>query len=302
MKESVSISVPLTRSGETAKGVSLMLGAAFLFAILGLLFKLLGPEFRVWDIAMYRFGGGVIVLQALFGWKQNLFKPQNPKMMLVRGITGSITFLTLILAIRLLPLSTAMVFFYSFPAFAAVFSPLLFGNRISIADAMCIAISLIGVVILFDFKFAGGIFGQMMALLAAVFAGLTMALIKELSETHGSVIIYFYFCLIGTVICIGPFSVNPQLPRVAWEWLIVGGIVFTSTTSQLMMTQGLRYCTSWEGGVFMTSELVFVSIIGILILSEPVSWRFWLGGLLILASAVMFNLLKGRKNSQNRYD
>jgi drug/metabolite transporter (DMT)-like permease len=132
----------------------------------------------------------------------------------------------------------------------------------------------------------------MMALLAAVFAGLTMTLIKELRETHGSVIIYFYFCLIGTTICIGPFFVNPQLPKVAWEWLIVGGIVFTSIVSQLMMTQGLRYCTSWEGGVFMTSELVFVSIIGILILSEPVTWHFWLGGFLILTSAVMFNLLK----------
>jgi drug/metabolite transporter (DMT)-like permease len=164
MKESVGISVSLIRSGETAKGVGLMLGAAFLFAILGLLLKLLGPEFRVWDIAIYRFGGGVIALQAIFGWKQNLFKPHNPKMMLIRGITGSITFLTLILAIRLLPLSTAMVFFYSFPAFAAVFSPLIFGNRISIADAICIAVTLIGVVILFDFKFAGGIFGQMMNL------------------------------------------------------------------------------------------------------------------------------------------
>lgn len=300
MKEPVGISVPLIQSGVTAKGVGLMLGAAFLFAILGLLIKLLGPEFRVWDIAIYRFGGGVIVLQALFGWKQNLFKPHNLKMMLIRGITGSITFLTLILAIRLLPLSAAIVFFYSFPAFAAVFSPLLFGNRISMSDALCIAVTLIGVVILFDFKFAGGIFGQMMALLAAVFAGLTMTLIKELRETHGSVIIYFYFCLIGTAICIGPFSVNPQLPGIIWEWVIVGGIVFTSIVSQLMMTQGLRYCTSWEGGILMTSELVFVSIIGILILKEPVTWHFWLGGFLILSSAVVFNLLKGRKNSHRR--
>jgi drug/metabolite transporter (DMT)-like permease len=300
MKESVGMSIPLARSAETAQGVGLMLGAAFIFAILGLLIKLLGPEFRVWDIAIYRFGGGVVVLQALFGWKQNLFRPHNPKMMLIRGITGSITFLTLTLAVRLMPLSTAMVFFYSFPAFAAVFSPLLFGNRISAADALCIAVTLVGVVILFDFQFAGGRLGQMMALLAAVFAGLTMTLIKELRETHGAVIIYFYFCLIGTAISIGPFFVNPQLPKAAWDWSIAGGIVFTSIVSQLMMTQGLRYCSSWEGGILMTSELVFVSLIGILVLDEPVSWHFGLGGLLILASAVMFNLIKGRKNNQSR--
>lgn len=50
----------------------------------------------------------------------------------------------------------------------------------------------------------------------------------------------------------------------------------------------------------MTSELVFVSIIGILILKEPVTWHFWLGGFLILSSAVMFNFLEGRKNSPSR--
>ena len=35
------------------------------------------------------------------------------------------------------------------------------------------------------------------AVTVAVFAGLTVALIRKLRETHGSVIIYFYFCLIS---------------------------------------------------------------------------------------------------------
>ena len=292
MKETGSISAHSPASGDTARGFSLMLGSAFLFAILGLLIKLLGPNYRVWDIAMYRFGGGVIVLYGLFGWQQNLFKPRNPKMMLVRGITGSCAFIALVLAIRLIPLSTTMVFFYSYPAFAAVFSPLLFGERISVGEIVSVVLAILGVAILFDFQFEGGIFGQLMALTGAVFAGLTVALIKKLRETHGSVIIYFYFCLIGTAIAIGPFSVNPQYPTVTPEWFIVGGIIFTSIVAQLLMNQGFRYCKSWEGGLFMTSELIFVSIFGILFLEEPVTWRFWTGGMLILISAAGSNFLK----------
>ena len=151
---------------------------------------------------------------------------------------------------------------------------------------------------LFDFNFEGGILGQLMALVGAVFAGFTVALIKKLRETHGSVIIYFYFCLIGTAVSIGPFSADPQIPNSATEWIIVGGILFTSIVAQLLMNQGFRYCKSWEGGLFMTSELIFVSIFGLLFLGEPFTWRFWIGGMLILLSAAAFNFFKWRSTKQ----
>lgn len=292
MKDASNLTLSPSSSSNTAKGFFLMLGSAFLFAVLGVLIKLLGPDYRVWDIAIFRFGGGVIVLYGLFGWQQNLIKPRNPKMMLFRGLTGSCAFIALVLAIRHIPLSTTMVLFYSYPAFAAMFSPLLFGDRISGGEVISIGLAIIGVAVLLDFRFEGGVFGQLMALTSAVFAGLTVALIKKLRETHGSVIIYFYFCVIGTAISIGPFSINPQLPRVGLEWLIVGGILFTSILAQLLMNQGFRYCKSWEGGLFMTSELIFVTIFGILFLGEPMTWRFWTGGVLILSSAVGFNYLK----------
>ena len=162
-------------------------------------------------------------------------------------MTGSCAFIALVLAIRLIPLSTTMVFFYSYPAFAAIFSPIVFGEKISSGEVFGIALAILGVAILFDFKFEGGIIGQLMAMTGAVFAGITVALIKKLRETHGSVIIYFYFCMIGTVLSIGPFSVDPQFPDLTIEWCIVGGIIFTSIVAQLMMNQGFRYCKSWEG-------------------------------------------------------
>jgi hypothetical protein len=50
------------------------------------------------------------------------------------------------------------------------------------------------------------------------------------------------------------------------------------------MNMGFRYCKSWEGGLFLTSEMVFTSLFGIFFLHELVTWRFLGGGLLILAS------------------
>ena len=76
------------------------------------------------------------------------------------------------------------------------------------------------------------------------------------------------------------------------------GIVFSSVVAQLMMNQGFFYCRGWEGGVFMSSEVIFTAVVGIVFLGDPATTQFWIGGLLILGSVVALNRLKaGKENS-----
>jgi drug/metabolite transporter (DMT)-like permease len=276
-------------------GPLLMLASALLFAVLDGLIKLMGPSFRTWDIAFYRFGFGLVILIGIFGWKGNPFKGNNLKLLLIRGITGSMAFLSLVTAIRLIPISTAMVLFFSFPAFAALFSFLIFGEQISKSEIFCILGALLGAAVLFEYRIEGNVFGQAAGLLAGFFAGLTVCFIKKLRETNGAVVIYLYFCLLGVLITFPGYIRNPHLPRSGIEWLMTGGIVFSSIAAQLLMNQGYRYCKSWEGGLFLTSEVVFTSILGIAFLSEVATWRFGLGGLLIVGSAIFINFARARK-------
>jgi drug/metabolite transporter (DMT)-like permease len=116
-----------------------MISAAMGFAVLDSLIKLLGPSYRTWDIAFYRWGIGFVLLLIISGRQAgNLFKTANLKLMVIRSITGCIAFFSLIIAIRNIPLSTAMVLFFSFPAFAALFAYLMFGDRISRAGVLCV--------------------------------------------------------------------------------------------------------------------------------------------------------------------
>jgi drug/metabolite transporter (DMT)-like permease len=211
-------------------------------------------------------------------------------LLLTRGIVGSIAFIAVISAIRIIPLSTATVIFYSFPAFAALYSPWFFGDRISKIEIICIIMALSGVSVLFSFNLEGALSGQVMALIGAVFAALTVTLIKQLRENHGAVVIYFHFCLVGTAVSLIPFTVAPHLPQSAQDWLLIAGVIAVPVLAQLLMHHGFRYCRSWEGGLLMTSELIFTAIIGIVFLSEPATWHFWAGGLMIVASATILNL------------
>ena len=102
-------------------GPLLMLSAALLYTMVNMLVKLLGPEYTVWSIGFYRFFGGAIMLIAIFGRRQNPYRGHNIRLLIIRGCTGCSAFICAITAIRLLPISTALIIFYSFPAFQPFF-------------------------------------------------------------------------------------------------------------------------------------------------------------------------------------
>jgi drug/metabolite transporter (DMT)-like permease len=281
-------------------GPLLMLSAALLYTVLNVLIKLLGPQFRVWDIGFYRFVGGAVVLLAVFGRRRNLYKGNNIRLLIIRGCTGSAAFICLVTALRMLPISTALVIFYSFPVFSAIFSFLLYGERISRFEVVCMFTVFIGIGILFDFQLAGGFLGQAVGVAAGMFAGLTVSLIRTLREKNGPVVIYLYFCTMGMLVTLPKFIQQPIVPVNAVEWTMVLGIVLISVAAQLLMNQGFFYCRGWEGGVFMSSEVVFTAIVGIVFLKDPVSWRFGLGGLLVLSSVIALNRLMAGKAASNR--
>ena len=277
---------------RTFAGPLYMLTAALMFGVLDGLIKLIGPSYRIWDIAFYRWGMGLALLIIIFGRRSRILKTHNLKLMLVRSITGCIAFLSLTTAIRNIPLSTAMVLFFSFPAFAALFSRQIFRERLTKKEIFCVCGALGGVAVLMGFRLDGNLFGYMMGISSGVFAGLTVNLIKKLRETDGSVAIYFYFCLLGALICFPAYVANPKMPESGVEWLMAGGIAVSSVIAQLSMNQGFRYCKSWEGGIFLTGELVFTAVLGVVFLGEQISGRFWVGSIMILACTVMLNIIK----------
>jgi len=279
-------------------GPLFMLSAALLFTVLNMLVKLLGPEYTVWSIGFYRFFGGVVMLMAFFGRHKNPYRGHNIRLLIIRGFTGCGAFICIVTAIRLLPVSTALVIFYSFPAFSAVASFILYKERLGMPEIACIATVLIGVGILFDLNVSGGLLGQVVALAGAAFAGLTVTFIRTLREKNGPVTIYLYFCTMGILVTAPMFVKHPVLPSTPVEWGMVMGLIFVSLTGQLLMNQGFFYCRGWEGGLLMSSEAIFTAAVGIMFLGDPVSWRFWTGAFLILLSVIALNRLHsiGKKN------
>lgn len=278
----------------TTLGPFLMLSAALQFTVMNFTIKLMGPHFSAWHIAFYRFAGSVLVLLLLFGPRGNPYRGHNYRLLILRGLTGSAAFLCIVAAIRLLPLSTAMVIIYSQPAFAAFFAVWLYGDRIRWSEGGCILLVLAGAWILFEFKASGRPLGEILALLGAIFFGLTVTLIRSLRRHNGPVVIYLYFCTMGMLITLPAFAAHPRLPANPYQWLLLVVLVIFSVTAQVSMNHGYLYCRSWEGGLYMTTDALFSVLAGIVFLGETATWRLYGGGGLILGGVVAISLLNAR--------
>ena len=275
-----------------------MLTAALLFTSMNVLIKLIGNQFTALDISFYRFSIGILLLIAIFGRHANPYKGHNTSLLIIRGVNGSIAFILFVMAIQMLPISTALVIFYSFPIFSVIFSYFLFGEKIDKIGLVCIMGVIIGIGILFDFTLAGNLNGLIVVIAASIFTGMTMTLVRKLRGKNGSVIIYLYLCTVGAMVTLPKFITNPVFPSTGFELIVIFGIIILATSGQLLMNQGFYYCKGWEGGAFMSSEVVFTAMVGIFFLNEPVTKRFLLGTVLIFSSVFILN----RYQSSNKGD
>ena len=222
---------------------------------------------------------------------KNPFAGHNIPLLAARGLSGSVAFFLLVSAFRALPLSTAIVLFFSYPVFAAMFGLIIYKEKFSPTQLACMGVLVAGVAILFDFKLSGSIAGRAMAMAAAVVAGLTVTLIRSLRHKNGPVIIYLYFCTMGTLLTLPMSLAHPIRPAGLLEWGLILGIIGFSVLAQLAMNQGFFYCKGFEGAAYMSSESVLTSLFGILWFNDPVSLRFFAGAFLIVGSGLALNLV-----------
>lgn len=150
----------------------------------------------------------------------------------------------------------------------------------------CLAAAVVGIAVLLDFRGEGSLLGQGAALFSSVMAGLVAVLIRRLRPRNGPMVIYLYLCAVGTVLTLPAFAAAPRVPATPAEWALVAALVATSSVGQLLMNEGFLHCSSWEGGLIMTSEVAFAALVGVAFLGERVGWRLGAGSLLILGSVV----------------
>ncbi len=116
----LTVGLRLIHTNARVSGPVLMIVAALLFTIMSVLVKLMPPNYTVWHLGFIRCFGGMAALVISAGFpgqgrpRTNPYSGHNIPLLILRGCVGSIAFFCVVTSLRILPVSTACVLFYSY--------------------------------------------------------------------------------------------------------------------------------------------------------------------------------------------
>lgn len=281
-------------------GMAIMISAAAAFAVGDIGLKVYSRDLTVWQIAFGRAVVGLtgtIILAGYFG--KNILGA-NRGWLVVLGVLSTSIFLGLATAMKYLPLSVAMALFYLYPAFGALFSPLINKENPSNQDWLAVAVAIAGAFIItrgLPMNHAVSL-GLIFVVVAAAGLGVLINLIRMQIKNNPPYVLYFYVCLASLAISLPMIFFVQSAPVILEGRAIFGLFVWIAPwvlVGQLLTGQGYKYLPVAKGAVLQTLELVFAGLYGVLALSEELSPLMLGGGLMIFLSAVIIARQKAGK-------
>jgi drug/metabolite transporter (DMT)-like permease len=185
-------------------------------------------------------------------------------------------------ALTLIPIGQVVTIEFTMVIWAAILAAIFLGELMTARKVAAIVLGLIGVVTIIR-PAAGEINpGQMIALVAAVGFGISIALVKSLTRTENTLAIIFWMLVIQSVAGLIPTLMYwvPPSPAV-WGWCVV--IAFCGTFSHFCMARAMLYA---DATVVMPMDFLRVPLTataGWLIYGERLDAFTVLGAVLILA-------------------
>lgn len=271
-------------------GTTIMVLAALFYGSASTTIKLTANYLTTWQTAIGRFYLGLLLIPMMAGLTDLKMFGQDRRLLVIRGICGTMSFLLLVQAMKTVPLSVGMILFYLWPIFCCILSPWIAQEPISRREWPLVFGAIVGIAIIFwpDKSALGLRVGHMLALGSALFAGLAIILARRLGRNNHPLVLYFYFCIAGGAICTGPLLAQkgPILPASVIGWLGMAGVAVFSSAGQVFMNQGMKVLNASRTGVIMMIEPIFTCILGVVLLQETLSVRLIVGAGFILFSGV----------------
>jgi drug/metabolite transporter (DMT)-like permease len=239
-----------------------------------------------------RFAAGVAVVGTLAFAGRAPLAFVNVRLLLVRGVTGSIAVYTSFLAIERLGLARGSVLSYTYPLFAAVGGAIFLKERVRPLGWAALAAAVGGMVLLRW----GGIGGDgtvdplaplwyAIVLGGSVVAGLAVVAVRRLTLTDSAPAIFFSQSLVGFWVTFVPALARPAAftPRLALLLLALG---LVAAAAQLAMTWSYGRVDVATGSLLGMLAPVINVAVGVLAFRETLAPVEALGAAVVLVACV----------------
>lgn len=267
-------------------GFLLMLLATLDYAIMNGLLKEAETTLSDGTVLFYRFLFSLLILLPIILFKKSVsIKPKNIKLLLLRGMSGFVTTLCLVYALRSLPSATVILLSDTAPLFVPLILFLIYKNKITVLQVASICIGFTGVLfILHPGAHSLGSLSSLIGLCSGFLLAIGVVLMRRLSKTDSSISITAYYCLVSAICSIVFFKVRIH-GFTTDDYLLFVGIGLAATIYQVSIAKALAYLPASTVSPLLYMAVVFGSVGDYVFWHVTPEWFTFVGFALILMSA-----------------
>ena len=283
------------------RGIVWLSIGTFLFSITDVIVKLLGRKFDPLELALFRYGIGMVILTPIF-IKMGLEKLKTQKIGLhiFRMLLAMLAQLGVFVTVINIPLADATAIFFSKPLFTTVIAVFLVSEIVSKRRWSATIIGFLGVIIMV--RPGNGSINPIV--LVGVATALTFAianvLIRVLSKTEPPNRILFYYHIGGILVFTGPAIWVWKTP-IGIEWVLLIAISVLTTIGMTCFIRAFSIGEANAVGPIEYVKLIFAACFGYFIFGEIPSLWTGIGALLIIASAIYIARDEAQNKAQSKW-
>ena len=309
-----------TQRNRPTAGITTLVFGLFMLSFQDVIIKAFSDQYSVLQIVFIRCSVAlvpiVIAILWISGWRG--FVAYEPRLLLLRGLCGFLSYLGYYLAIAALPLAEVVTIVFSAPIFITVLSVVLLKERVGARRWSAILVGFLGVVVVV------GPSGQIadLAVILALLTALTYALMSIVTRHVGgsdapwtmslySVVVFILGSVVASLlVAVFEPTFNPE--DLSLQFLLRPWVVPATTDLLLMIFIGLNwsvgsYCLAKAYSVapvsvvapFEYTYIIWAVLFGFLIWSEVPAVTTFIGLGLLISSSLYILRRELRTRDQN---
>ena len=283
------------RTDDVPRGIVLMIVATILFAGASAASKWLVGIYPVGETLFIRSLASLITGAAMILPMSGLsvYATQRPRDHILRGMSQSVSQLSLLLAFSLMPLAGAVAINFSSPLFAALVSIVWLRERAGFARWAALLIGFVGVLIVTNPGANSLTLGALFALVNAIMYGSVTVAVRGMTRTESANTL-----VIWQLTALAFF--HSFLLIFGWRWptpfdaVLLFGTGFTNAVGQWFWTKALHLAPAAAVTPFYYLMLVWSLIIGFLVWGDVPTLSLLIGSAIVVVTGLFLFLREAR--------
>jgi drug/metabolite transporter (DMT)-like permease len=271
---------------ENLRGILWLVLGAFLFVVVDVFVKMLGRKFDPFQLALFRYAIGWIVLAPVFVrmGRSNL-RTQHIGLHLVRMVLAFAAQLGVFVTIIYMPLADATAFMFTKPLFTTVVAVFLISEAVSSRRWAATIVGFAGVLVMVRPSSESIDPVALIAIGAAMTFAVANVLIRMLARTEPPNRILFYYHIGGVLAFTGPAIWVWRAP-LGTEWLLLIGIGVVTTAGMVCYIRAFSVGEANAVGPSENLRLIYAALFGYFLFAEVPSIWTGIGASIIVASTL----------------